>query len=196
MKILILASVRSGSTVLIRALSKILGLYPYGEPFNYGLSDRPEKYPLHLVENSIVKTLVWQQPKNYKLKEDFYNIFKEEFDNVILLTRKNLQETYESYSYNQYNYPDGKWPFKYWYKKVPFNKEVYKSVEHEYNMILQYSKKWEIPVTYYENLYSGNEIIVNECIKNWGINIDYTKLKKYIDPKNRYRKEGKPNNFI
>ena len=196
MKILLLASARSGSTILIRALSKILRLYPYGEPFNYGLPNRPDTYPFALQSRSIVKTLVHQRPEKYYGEEDFYQIYKREFDKVILLTRKNLQQTYESLSYNVHNHPNGDWPFRYWYKKVPFNQELYDSVGLQYKQILQYSKKWDIPVTYYENLYSGNKEIIYECIKTWNLKVDYDKLYHFIDPKNRYRKEGKPDNFL
>jgi len=196
MKILILASARSGSTILIRALSKILRLYPYGEPFNYGLPNRPDTYPFPLQSRSIVKTLVHQRPQKYDGKEDFYQVYKREFDKVILLTRKDLQQTYESLSYNVHNHPNGDWPFRYWYKKVPFKQELYDSVGLQYKQILQYSKKWDIPVTYYENLYSGNKEIIYECIKTWNLKIDYDRLYHFIDPKNRYRKEGKPDNLL
>ena len=197
MKVLILASPRSGSTILIRSLSKHLKLYPYGEPFNYGLNRPKIEYPLKLSKNSIVKTLVYQVPESYTdSKVDFYDKFKDEFDKVILLTRKTLQETYESYAYNYFYHPDGNWPFKYWYKEVPFNHKMYSAVEKDYLKIIDYSVRWNIPITYYEDLYSGNKDLILELFKVWGLELDYEEMYKYLDPKNKYRKTGKPNNFI
>lgn len=197
MKVLILASPRSGSTILIRSLSKHLKLYPYGEPFNYGLNRPKIEYPLNLSKNSIVKTLVYQVPESYTNNEvDFYDEFKDNFDKVILLTRKTLQETYESYAYNYFYHPDGNWPFKYWYKEVPFNDKLFTAVERDYNKILDYSKRWDIPVTLYEDLYSGNKNRILQCFKSWNLDLNFDEMFKYITPANKYRKEGKPDNFI
>ena len=197
MKILILASPRSGSTILNRALSKILKLFPYGEPFNYGLQRQNFKYPFELRKKSVVKSLVFQVPEGYdNSKGDFYDFYKDNFDRVILLTRKDIQKTYESYSYNTYHYPNGNWPFKYWYEEVPFSYKLYNSVVRNHNKILDYGLKWNVPVTYYEDLYSGIKPQVLKCINSWDLDISFNDLFFYTTPANKYRKEGKQDNFI
>ena len=78
MKILLIANARTGSTVLYKALSDILGLKKYGEPFNYGMRRKANslirKYPFPLEDNCIVKTLTRHIPEEFESQEiNFYD---------------------------------------------------------------------------------------------------------------------------
>jgi len=199
MKILILASARSGSTILVRSLANILRLYPYGEPFNEGVYHGRNVLndPFKLRKSCIVKSLIEQVPSTWKKSDiEFYKKWSDSFDHIILLTRKNIQETYESYSYCKYYHSDGHWPFKYWYKEPPFDEVLYKFVQTNHNKILRIGEDLNIPITYYEDLYSGEKDKIVDTINKWNLKINWEDLFKSVNPKLRYRQSGKEENFI
>jgi hypothetical protein len=149
MRILIIALPRTGSTSLMYNLSKKRKLTPLFEPF-----DGSERTKYNGEENVVLKTIICHHPNNLELSL--------EFDEVILLSRKNLLECAESHSYQTYfskkkNYNSNS---PYFYEEVP--SEVF---ELCYNDILkwnedinQLSVKLNIPVTYYEDLYNPEDI--------------------------------------
>ncbi len=191
MKILLLANPRTGSTVLYTALSEILRLKKYGEPFNYYMRDKAgtliRKFPFKLADNSLVKTLTRHIPREYTDSEvNFYDYWKRSFDKVILLGRKNFQDIYESQDY--FIKEDKHWHQKYHYHNpLTFDRRLWKDMENSHNYLQWYSKKTHIPITWYEDLYSGDEQKIQKCIDNWGIDIKVGQIMPYVDPKKRYR---------
>ena len=137
MKILIIGLPRAGTTSLLRGIGK-QNYFEKGEPYNYnmGRSKLENKYPLKEVseyENIIVKTLVYQIPKEkYKNNEngfvcrkvggvlltvptqktaiDFATEFCSHFDRVILLDRLIWESHLESYI-NLFRIVKQKWDY-------------------------------------------------------------------------------------
>lgn len=93
MKVLIISLPRTGSTSLLYKISKEKKLQPLFEPW-----DGSERSPYNLnMGNCCLKTMIFQSPdKDYMLHHE--KIAKE-FDEVILLTRKDLVKCGESYAY-------------------------------------------------------------------------------------------------
>lgn len=147
MKILIISLPRTGSTQLLFDLSKKYKLKPLFEPF-----DGSGRYHYNENEDNIIlKTIINQYPDNIELSKNF--------DEIILLSRRNLSECAESYAYFHHNKIKG---FKsnkdYYYEGI--NEEDYESI---FNRIKEYdsdlnklSNELNVKVTYYEDLFDTN----------------------------------------
>ena len=61
---------------------------------------------------------------------------------------------------------------------------------------MDYGIEWNIPITYYEDLYSGIKSKVVKCINSWDLDIKFSDLFFYTTPANKYRKQGKQDNYI
>lgn len=147
MSVLIIALPRTGSTFLLHKIAEEKGLKPIFEPF-----DGTDRVIYNNEENVVVKTIICHHPDNLKLSE--------RFDDIILLTRKNIIECVESHSYQTYfskikNYDSNK---PYVYEEVP--SEIYDMC---YNDIVKWNKemvelseKLNVPITYYEDIFDLN----------------------------------------
>jgi hypothetical protein len=150
MSILIISLPRTGSTSLLYKISKERGLNPLFEPF-----DGTKRVKYSGEKNVVVKTIICHHSNNLDLAK--------EFDEVILLSRKNLLECAESHAYQTYfskakNYNSN---HAYYYEEAP--KDIF---ELCYKDILKWDKELEdlskdlnVPITYYEDIYdpSGGE---------------------------------------
>ena len=144
MSILIIALPRTGSTSLLYKLAKENGFNPLFEPF-----DNSGRVQYNGETNIVLKTIICHHTNNFQLSKGF--------DEVILLSRKNILECAESHAYQTYfsktkNYNSNN---PYYYEEVP--SEVFKLC---YNDILKWNieleelaKKLNISITYYEDLY-------------------------------------------
>jgi len=147
MKILIIALPRTGSTSLMYRLANEKNLKPFFEPF-----DGTNRVIYNNQNNSVVKTIISHHPNNLELAKSF--------DEVILLSRKNLKELIESHSYQTYfskveGYNSNN---KYCYKQPPKNiidlctSDIFKWIKE----IETLSKILNIEIQYYENLFDIN----------------------------------------
>jgi hypothetical protein len=148
MKILIIALPRTGSTSLLKKISKDRNLKSFFEPF-----DGTNRVMYNNEDNSVVKTIICHHPNNFELSK--------EFDKVILLTRKNVLENVESHSYSTYfsktkNYNSNK---EYFYEKAPDDlfELCYNNVIKWNNDLKELSTKLNIPITYYEDIYDPTD---------------------------------------
>ena len=144
MSVLIISLPRAGSTSLLYKIATEKMLIPIFEPF-----DGTNRVKYNNQSNIVVKTIVPHYKDNLKLSE--------EFDEIILLSRRNLLECIESHAYQTYfskvkNYNSNN---QYYYEDVP--KDVF---EMCYNDILKWntelielSDALNIPITYYEDIY-------------------------------------------
>ena len=191
MKILIIAISRSGSTALARMFGHILGYTTYYEPFNFSHpSAASQIFPNTLPSNCVVKSISDQKPKDVIDILDFYTKYVNEYDKVILLSRKDKQLVYESILHRVTYFFNGNWHTPYVYEELPENKKVRDYVENQSNLIESLADILDIPITWYEDLYSGNQQIVEREIKNWNIDsINYENTDKYLNPKYKYRKK-------
>ena len=157
MSILIISLPRTGSTELGKRLSFTNKLKYEFEPFN-PITGLP---PLTSLKNIVLKTIIFQLP--YYIKEEnrinWLIELKKEFDEVILLSRKNLTDCAESWSY--LNYKKKQNEFK---SNQPYLWERTPNYETELENILKWndelkfiSNEINIPITYYEDLYDVND---------------------------------------
>jgi hypothetical protein len=146
MRILIISLPRTGSTSLLRKISNERGLKSIFEPF-----DGSNRNPYRGEDNVVVKSIICQCDTNRELVKGF--------DEVILLSRKNLTECAESHSYRIHNDKKGFTSLdEYYWEAAP--KELY---ELCYNNVVSWDKELKelseeigVPITYYEDIYDTN----------------------------------------
>jgi hypothetical protein len=144
MSILIISLPRTGSTSLLYKLASERMLTPIFEPF-----DGTNRFNYNGEKNVIVKTIVPHHPANLKLSE--------EFDEVILLSRRNLLECTESHAYQTYfsktkNYNSNT---QYYYEDVPSDifEMCYIDIIKWDTELIKLSDELHIPITYYEDIF-------------------------------------------
>ena len=159
MKFLIVALPRTGSTTLGETLLKKHKLKKYlFEPFVLGAKEKYNSQD----DKIVVKTLVYQIPENVKDEsrlEWLINLTKE-FDETILLSRRDLKSCGESWSYLSYFNERKKFMYKdsYVWEPTPYDDLAYKQVV-SFDKDLNYiSEKTNIPITYYEDIYDVNSV--------------------------------------
>jgi hypothetical protein len=157
MSILIIALPRTGSSELGRRLSTHNKFKYEFEPFNpsVGLP------PLTDFKKIVLKTIIFHLP--YYIKEEnrinwLIEITKN-FDEVVLLSRKNLTDCAESWSYliHKEKQKSFKSNQPYLWEKTPNYEEEYRNIL-KWNDELNYiSNELNIPITYYEDIYDSND---------------------------------------
>ena len=157
MRVLILSLPRTGSTTLLKKIAIDKNLKPFFEPF-----DGSNRNPYNFEDNSVVKTIICHHPNNLELIS--------KFDEVILLSRRNLKELIESHSYQTYFSKNGyNSNNPYLYKTPP--QEIINLCTSDiikWNKEIRYlSKIIKTPITYYEDIYNPNDI---ERLKKGNIN--------------------------
>jgi hypothetical protein len=158
MSILIIALPRTGSSELSNRLSIKNKIENVFEPFNpsVGLP------PLINFKNIVLKTIIFHLP--YYIKEEtrinWLIELTKEFDEVILLSRKNLTDCAESWSYLMYK--EKQKSFKsnqpYLWEKTPNYNEEYLNIIKWNDELKFISNELNIPITYYEDIYDINDI--------------------------------------
>ena len=169
MRILIIATPRSGSTELTRRLSRMLLLKPIFEPF-IDMNPFNYKHPSFMEHHSlpdecVVKSLVGQIPYRKRANMDdedliqickeFYEMYSKHFDKVILLGRHDLVAQTESWNWftnkNNSNEP-------YVYTKQPNYKNNKDYILLKNRILRQLSRHLDLPITYYEDIYNHDSV--------------------------------------
>jgi hypothetical protein len=154
MRKLIIALPRTGSSSLLDTISKRDSLKLIFEPF-----DGTNRFPYDESEdNIVVKTMVFQFPKGVKPINSWLKTFSRQFDETILLSRRNFKELCESYAYFIHNQKDGFTSnTQYvWYPTPNYNVIEYRMKEWV-DDINSLSLDLNIPITYYEDIYDMND---------------------------------------
>ena len=149
MKVLIISLPRTGSTSLMHKIAKEKNLVPLFEPF-----DGSNRFLYYGQDNIVLKTIVCHHPNNIELSK--------EFDEVILLSRKNLNDCIESHAYQkQFSKTKGYNSNDYYEFTLP-PIEVFNSCTSDilnWNEDLSLlSEKLDIPITYYEDLFDERSV--------------------------------------
>ena len=193
MKILIVSPPRCGSTSLLNNLCELTNSKRIAEPYTNPkelLTRKQNEYPLNLNGNYIVKMVFNQVPESYREDfESFITLVYREYSKVILLSRRNLQEHFESYinlrsRLNKKDVHDSWYidDIKPFYNR--FNIEKFKLKTTVIDII---SKKLKIPIIYYEDLYGKDRKKSLKIIESLNLNIDNSKLNDKLNPIFRYR---------
>jgi hypothetical protein len=157
MNILIISLPRTGSTELGKRLSIKHNLKYECEPFNYGnnIFNNPN------LKNIVIKTIVFHLP-NYIDESNRINWLIElsqNFNEVILLSRRNLVACAESWAY--LNYKEKQENFKnnspYVWEKTPNYDTEFEFIQKCNSELFYISEKLNIPITYYEDIYDEND---------------------------------------
>lgn len=183
MNFLIISGARCGSSSLQQSIANSYGLKSIFEPYSpWGLQRKNYR-----IKNVVVKT-IFHQINNHtpkfglgKIKDDYfekcYDFYLElipKFDKVILLYRKNRKEQAESlaalYAGNDYD-------VKYVYNLHKNNELFIDEFNKEYEFMDKISKKLNIPLDFYEDVYYG------DGLKDKSIKLDLS----VIDNKNKLR---------
>ena len=193
MKILIVCPPRCGSTSLLNNLCELTNSKRVAEPYTNPkelLTRKQNEYPLNLNSNYIVKMVSNQVPESYREDfESFITLVYKEYSKVILLSRRNLQEHFESYinlrlRLNKKDVHDS------WYIediKPFYNRFDIENFKLKITVIDIISKKLKIPIIYYEDLYGKDRKKSLKIIESLNLNIDNSKLNDKLNPIFRYR---------
>jgi hypothetical protein len=148
MKVLLITLPRTGSTSLLKNLSEQYNLKVISEPFNNvnGNLKKYKNFDWINIDNICVKTHI-----NHKSVR-FYLEFIKFFDEVILLSRKDLNACAESLSYANYfkNFTE-----KYEWINTPNLNENIKLVKEFNKNLSKLSKLTNIKISYYEDLFNS-----------------------------------------
>ena len=137
------------------------------------------------------------KPKNTKNLLEFQLDFAKEFDYIILLDRKNLEEHKESFLHLYYRIDTlqptmQKWTMDSIPKKYKEEFEIdnrYYDLELQKEQIKKLSELLNIPITYYEDLYGNDRNKSFDIINSWNIPINVDKLNKDLDPMHKLRQK-------
>ena len=147
MKILLITLPRTGSTTLLKTISEEQKLNPISEPFNdvNGNLEKYKDYDWKNTNDMCVKTHI--NHKDITLYLEFIKFF----DEVILLSRKDLNACAESLSYANHFQT---FTEKYEWTITPNLNENIKLVKEFNKKLEKLSKLTNIKISYYEDLFN------------------------------------------
>ena len=194
---------RTGSTSLRRYIqSTNLDYKVYNEPFNPQLDVRLNNKlicrPIYSYKdvihynNLFIKGIFWDIPKDLEHLsiEEFYKKLLKDFDKVIFLDRLNTNNLCisltnahitdnfhlsHSKNINTVSYENG----------IPLSNAL-KHIWNKKKQIISISNKFNIPIYYYEDLYSNKETMKNFIENVIGLNFNEIEYDLYLNNKNKY----------
>lgn len=186
-KILIISTPRTGSYSLLLGISYGMGYPKLSEPFNTTLWKTIS--PLVYEDTSkVIKTIINQVP-SYDLNAiDYYIDFCKNFDTIILLSRKDLKSASESYAHQTKHSKNNVWHLPYSFNKNGIDLDsAYNECNQMNKNLVDLSKKIDIEIDWYEDIYSGNPEKIDYFLKKHSLDLNKEKLLKYINPNKRLR---------
>ena len=191
MKILIIGTHRSGTSNLMMALAQIYNLKHIPEPWNRELNESSNRnteylnYPDILNRYGVVKSLVQHYPSIFNSASDFYLDCKKHFDHIIILGRENRIALAESKAYAKLN---NTWYSTYSIEKSNSLNLDMDSVNKECSELVKIASLLKLPVTWYEELYSGDMDLINHAVSKWSLDIETNVISRFLNPKDKLRK--------
>jgi hypothetical protein len=157
MKVLIISLPRTGSSNLQKKISEENNLKLIYEPYNPKGYYGPE-FSLD-EDNIIIKTLFLHPFNRTNDLIEWFNELSRNFDETILLSRKNLKECAESWAYFLHNNTLNKFSSEdpYIWELTPNFEKAYESIIEQNNQLIELSKKLNIDIKYYEDLYQNEK---------------------------------------
>ena len=200
MKILIISPPRAGSTSLLNNICLLTNSERIAEPYTNPkelITREPYPYPLELSKKCVVKMITFQVPEQYGEPNQFLSFIlsiHKDYDKIILLNRKNLQEHFESFI-NLRVRLNKKSVHAPWYiddiEKHKKNFHIENFVPYR-EMIDKISIELSIPIIYYEDLYGEDREKSFNIISKLDLELDSKLLNERLHPKFKYRqKESK-----
>lgn len=219
MKILILATPRSGSTSLTNLIYSHLKQLKYTlfiEPFNSNFYnsyknkgfDFETTYPLEKFKNLLVKTLLLSDNNEYP-KKSFDNIESylewciTFFDKIIILDRKNKLQQSESFAFNEIMFRtygiDWHVPKKYDISVIDKNylETMINRYEESSKLLKDLSNKNNIPIFYYEDIFLNNTGKINDLFCSLNLECNNQEYSNYLIQKlGKVRMDNNKNKLI
>ena len=186
MKVLIIASPRSGSTNLYYYIKLSLGLVGYNEPYRTGTPEERRKKYESIRSNFKTAVVVKQlfmhiENVGFDNVEDFYDNVGNFYDKIILLHREDKQAASESYAAAV---KSGYWINKYKYNDKQVRLEDKELAYEMYIKEAELIKTLNYPVFTYEEIYYTDE---GKDRLDKLLGITDSKYRYKLDIKNRYR---------
>jgi hypothetical protein len=155
MRILIISLPRTGSTSLLNSIAKSKNLKPLFEPFD---GTNRVTYQDEM-ENIVLKTIVdVQRPENCDNYLEWVIEFSKSFDEIILLSRKDLKSCAESHAYSVHNRKNGFTSNDpYLWEPTPADELCYENIVKWNGVLNNISNILILPITYYEDIYDLND---------------------------------------
>lgn len=183
-RVLIIHINRCGSTRLANSLADILDVKHYASPFRPTILNQPKENSFYFENPCVLQERIINE------YDSRHRELIKGFQNVILLSRKNLEDAIKSWAYVSYHVNQDKSNFKshtsrYIWGETP-NYEVSKNILNWANNRLEkLSNEFNIPITYYEDLYYDSPV---ETVNKFNLNIDAEYfVKKYLNTDLRQR---------
>lgn len=167
-RILIIHVNRCGSTRLASGLSQYLNVKHYASPFRPTILNQPKENSFYFENPCIL------QERIINVTDIKHTELISGFDNVILLSRRNLEDAIKSWAYVSYHTNQKNSEFKshttrYTWEETP-NYETSKNILTWANdRLLNLSNQFNIPITYYEDLYYDSPV---ETVEKFNLGID------------------------
>lgn len=187
MKILIIGTLRSGTTTLMNAIGSGLNLSICNEPFL--------KSNTNVIYDSNQKDIVLKTMIHHQSFDEMDGL-RGSFDKTILLSRKDTNAVWESVCNAIYERdvlsPNGD-EFGAWSKPYTHNEDslnpIHKiGVTHRLNLIIKYSFHSNIDIIWYEDLFSSDKNIAKSTFDSIGLDLSYDSIYDYMNPSKRYRR--------
>lgn len=157
MSTLIVALPRTGSTELGKRLSLQHKLEYIFEPFN----PPSNNININHLTKSVVKTIIFQKPDfvDERFRLNWLLDLISKFDNVILLSRKDLMACADSWAYLCYKSKKSNFSSvsSYLWELTPNHQIAVDNIQIWNNELKYISDKVNIPITYYEDIYDLND---------------------------------------
>jgi len=191
MKILIIGTPRSGTTTLMNAIAYGLKYRPLNEPFNPRVTFNEYSSKMN---NIVLKTL-----SHHITFEKLDELIKD-FDKTILLSRKDRNAVWESECngnlrkkelINKDGYYNG---FEFWHESYVHNpNSIDPTLKNEVNLkmdnMVNYSYHVNLPIIWYEDLYSKDYDVAKKSFDDLNLGITYEDVFLYMNPDKKYRKD-------
>lgn len=191
MRILIIGTPRSGTTTLMNAIAYGLNYRPLNEPFNPRLEHN--EYSEEMT-NIVLKTL------SHHLTFEGLDRLSKTFDKIILLSRKNRIEVWESECnaisrkndiIERNGFYDG---FKLWHESYVHNPKsidptLIDRIDLKMDNLVNYSYHTGKPIVWYEDLYSKDYNVAKTTFESLDLGLTYDEVFLYINPDKKYRKD-------
>ena len=188
MRILVINVNRSGSTNLSKGISDYFDIPYFPTPFRDEILHRPKDLEWYTNNNNLLHQRI------IEVDYSFLRTLCSMYSNVIITSRLNLKDAAESYSYMLHRFNDRKDKFgshttRYKYEDKGNFDAVYEKVLHTHTIAEKLSEEFNIPITYYENLYYNEPKLT---IENLNLGIDYEMFKHRLDTSKRLRVVTEP----
>lgn len=183
MRILVINVNRTGSTALCKGLSSYFNIPYFPTPFRDEILGRPKKLEWYSSNNNLLHQRI------IEVDHEFCKKLCKIYKHIIITSRYNLKEAAESYAFmlDKVRKKDIHWgshTTRYVYKEPDNYQKIYKMVLDTHEIALKLSDEFNIPITYYEDLFYNSP---EETLNSLKLGVDYNRFKNVLDTNKKLR---------